>query len=104
MFLAVLIKTVIDVQADPEADPPVSEESHIEVEQTFLENAATQVAANLAAGLSIEYYDIQFNGAQLQATLHPVSLKATPRVSGPTTEVAEIEAAGQDVGSAVVPV
>jgi hypothetical protein len=112
VFLVVTKKKVIDVPADPGAVPPVVEVSHLEVDQVYIEVSAEQVTRNLEAiadnpdpdGADADYYNIQHNGAQLQTTIHPTQLKATPRAPGPALEIAEIEANGQDVGSAIVEV
>jgi hypothetical protein len=116
MFLAVLKKTIIDVPFQAEivedlvADPPVvgvpevSEESHLEANKVYIEDSGAQVAKNLEAGLPIDYYNISFNGVQLNASLQPVSVKGGARASAPDREVVEIEAGGEDVGSAVVEV
>jgi hypothetical protein len=116
MFLAVLKIIVIDVPFQAEivedlvANPPVvgvpevPEESHLEVDNTYIESSAEQVAKNLEAGLPIDYYNISYNGAQLNAALQPVSVKGGARASAPGREIVEIEAGGQDIGSAVVDV
>lgn len=103
-FLVVMIRKVIDTPADPTAVPPVQEVSHDEVERVYIEDSATQVAINVEAGLAMDVYQVQFNGAQLQATLHPVTVKGGPRASAPNREVVEIEANGTVIGSAVVEV
>jgi hypothetical protein len=77
----------------------------LEVSKTFIENDPTTVAVNLENAVpNLDYYQIEFNGAQLQATLHPVNIKAGPRTAAPAREVVEIEANGQNVGSAVIEV
>lgn len=126
-FLVVRKKTVVDqafVAAVPEVPevlapdgvtvvqefvPGVAEVpllTHLEVEGAYLEDSAAQVALNLEnnATPDADYYQLQFNGAQLQATLHPVSLKVGPRAPAPAREVVEIVAGGQDAGSAIVEV
>lgn len=129
-FLAVTKKTVVDqpfVAADPgrpaeidpdtgvelsPAVPPTPEQpliTHEEVDRSYIEDDAEQVARNLEAdaqgnGPGIDYYHLSFTGAQLQASLQPVNLKAGPRTAAPAREVVEIEAGGQDVGSAIVEV
>ncbi len=120
-FLAVKKKTVVDqpfVAAQPEVldtdgvtviTPAVPEQplvTHEEVDRAYVEDNAEQVAINLANdadgnGPNLDYYHIQFNGSNLIATLHPVSLKAGPRAAAPAREVVEVEAGGQDVGSGV---
>jgi hypothetical protein len=77
----------------------------LEVAKTFIENDPKTVIQNLENAVpNLDYYQIAFNGAQLQAALHPVNLKAGPRTPGPAQEVVEIQANGQDIGSAVVEV
>lgn len=112
-FLAVTQKKVIDVEfqaeivEDLDANPPiagapeVAEVSHQEVDQTYVEDSAAQIAKNLNDDRGIEYYGIRFN-PQLKPQLHEVKLKGGARASGPSTEIVEIEADGVDVGSAVV--
>ena len=117
MFLAVLKRKVIDVPFQAEivedlaANPPivgipeVAEVSHLELAKTFIENDAGAVVRNLESNIeNLDYYAITFNGAPLNAVLQPVTIKAGPRTSGPAREVVEIEAGGQDVGSAVIEV
>ena len=103
-YLIVRKRKVIDTPADPTATPPVAEVSHEEVISPYIEDAVAQVAANISAGLLMDAYLLQFNGVTLQATLHPVTLKAGPRTPAPDREFVEIEANGQVVGSAVVEV
>ena len=119
MFLVVMKKTIVDqpfvaeVIEDLNVDPPIAAAAeiplvtHDEVAGTYIEEDAAQVAMNLEAddngtGRGFDYYQLQFNGAQLQATLHPVTLTPGPRSAAPAREVAEIQANGQDVGSAIV--
>ena len=117
MFLAVLKRKVIDVPFEAEivedlaAVPPiagvpeVAEVSHLEVAKTFIENDSETVAINLENNVSnLDYYYISFNGAPLNAVLQPVSVKTGVRASAPDREIIEIQAGGQDVGSAVVEV
>jgi len=115
-FLAVQIRTVIDTPenpgdpGDPTATPPVPPTpptpavTHEEVDNTFLETDVATIIRNLENPPEnrIEYYEVQFNGPTFQATLHPVNLKAGPRTTAPAREIAEIEAAGQVVGSTTV--
>lgn len=111
-FLAVQKREVVDVPGDPgdpTATPPVPPtpaQTHEEIKNAWVESSAEQIAINLADdadgdGPGIDYYHLQFNGAGLVATLHPVTLKAGPRQPAPTREVVEIEADGSDVGSGV---
>ncbi len=114
MFLAISLKTVVDVAAveevleDLTATPPVvgvaavPAVTHEEVGQVYIEDDTTQIAKNIAIDLGINYYDIKFN-AQLKPSLKEVREKAGVRVSGPATEVIEIEDEdGTSVGSATV--
>lgn len=127
-FLAVEISTIVDtpfspaVPAVPEvlapdgvtvvepAVPAVPEQplvSHEEVTRTWVEKDAGTVVRVLEQGSPkpgrrYEYYQIQFNGTTFQATLHPVSIKAGVRQAAPAREVVEIQANGQDVGSAIM--
>ena len=106
MFLGVLKVKVIDVEADPSAEPPVVEVSHLEVAKYFLEDAPAQVAINLEGpqAAMFDYYEVQSNGAQLQTIIHPVTVKGGPRAAGKVFEIVEIVANGQGVGSAEVEV
>lgn len=116
MFLAVVRVKVIDVPFQAEivedltANPPVvgspevSEESHEEISNIFLEDASAQIAKNLAAGLLMDYYEIDTAPITFAVTLHPVSLKAGPRATAPDREIVEIEASGKVIGSAVMEV
>ena len=121
-FLVVVKKTVVDQAFEPAipeviedltAVPPIAGSpavpevpliTHEEVDKVYVETDAGTVARVLAEGNHplMEFYQIQFNGVSLQATLHPVTLKAGPRTIAPAREVAEIQANGQDAGSAVV--
>lgn len=111
-FLAVQIRTVIDTPedpGDPTATPPVPPTpavTHEEVDNTYLETDVTTIIRNLENPPEnrIEYYEVQFNGPTFQATLHPVNLKAGPRAAAPAREIAELEANGQTVGSAILEV
>jgi hypothetical protein len=126
-FLVVMKKTVVDqpfIEAQPGVDevlapdgvtvvepaiPAVPEQplvTHEEFDRAYVENDAATVAKNLAEGLTptYDYYQIQLSGPNLQATLHPVTLKSGPRTAAPAREVVEIEAGGQGVGSVVVEV
>ena len=101
-FLAILKVKVIDVSANPSSRPPIQEQSHFEVMSTTIEKSAEVAARNMSDGAMVDYYEIQLQGPQLVATLHPVTLKTTPRAAGPETEFAVIRANGQDVGQALV--
>jgi hypothetical protein len=124
-FLVVVKKTVVDqkfVAAQPEIPeelapdgntvvqefvPAVPEQpliTHEEVERSYIENDAATIARNLDGNLRPEYdyYAINYNGTNLQATLQPVTIKAGPRATAPTREIIELEAGGQDVGVAIV--
>lgn len=123
-FLAVTKRTVVDqpfVAAQPEVldedgvtviTPAVPEQpliTHEEVDRPYIEDDAATVARNLEAdaqgsGPGIDYYHLSFNGPALNASIQPVVLKAGPRASAPAREIVEIEAGGQDVGSAIVEV
>jgi hypothetical protein len=111
------IPAVMDNTVDPPVEitpavPAVPEQpliEHDEINNVYVERDAALVAQHLAAdargdGPGIEYYHISFNGAQLQASLQPVNLKAGPRTQAPAREIVEIEAGGQDLGSAIVEV
>ena len=85
MFLAVL---------NPDSSNP----------KVFIEENAETVAVNLEAAVpDLEYYHISVVG-QGNVTIQPVNVKAGPRTSAPAREIVEIEAGGQDVGSAIVEV
>ena len=90
-----------EVPVDPQ-DPQGPQQQV--VRNTYIETNIEQIVRNLNSGQQplVDYYKIQFNGEQLQTTLHPVNLKAGPRAPGRTLEVAEAEVAGQVVGSAEV--
>ena len=67
----------------------------------FIESKAEDVAENLALiedgePLNLEYWNIK-DGANL--SLQKVTLKSGPRSAGVATELVEIEAGGEDVGS-----
>ncbi len=67
----------------------------------FIENNAEDVAENLARiedgeVLNLEYWNVK-DGANL--SLQKVTLKSGARSAGAATEVVEIEAGGEDVGS-----
>jgi hypothetical protein len=80
------------------------------VESIYIEPAAEQVTQNLEAdadgvGPNIDYYSIQVGPApNFPVSTPPVTLKGGARAPGPATEIAVIEANGQDLGSAVVEV
>lgn len=132
-FLVVVEKTVVDqpfiaavpeVPAVPEvlasdgttvlqpaipAIPAVAEVpmvTHQEIDGTYIEDSAEQVAKNLlddeaGTGRNYRYYEIRFNAA-LMPQLHAVRLKPGPRAPAPAREVVTIEADGQDSGSVIV--
>lgn len=70
-------------------------------EQIFLEDSEETMTRNLNDSQNIDYYQINVVG-QGNVNLNPVNLKGGPRDPGPNTEVAVIEAGGQDIGSAIV--
>lgn len=69
--------------------------------QVFLENDSKAVALSLASGNPTDYFLIRIVGQAV--TLQPVTLKPGPRADGQAMEIAEIQAAGNIVGSAEVP-
>lgn len=80
------------------------------VDRMYIEEDAEVVTRNLESkddtgSPLIDYYEIQVGPApNFPVSTHPVTLKAGPRTPGPGTEIAEIEANGQDLGSAIVQV
>lgn len=80
------------------------------VDRIFIEDDSEVVTRNLESKAEtgaplVDYYQINVGPApNFPVSTHPVTLKGGPRAAGPATEVAEVEANGQDVGSAVVPV
>ena len=103
-FLAVVMEKVIDVSANPSSTPPIQEQSHLELVTMGIEKSTELITRNLNDERTIDYYEIQLSGPNLNASIHPVSLKTTPRDPGPESEFAVIQANGQDVGSALVKV
>jgi hypothetical protein len=103
-FLIITKVKVIDVPASP-GPPPVAEVSHLEVNQAYVEDAATQVAINLELPVpNMDAYRLSFNGPDLNASIQPVTIKGGARAPGTGREIVEIEAGGNTVGSAEVEV
>lgn len=70
----------------------------------FVTDDAAEVTRNLERmadgdALNLEYWKVKDG---VNVSLNPVSIKGGPRASAPAREIAEIEAGGEDVGSAEV--
>lgn len=109
-FLAVTKKTVVDTPAQPEVldtdgvtviTPAVAAVTHEEVDQLYIEDAAAQVAINMANNVGIDYYSIKVNPTTLKPTLRTVREKG--RTAAPAKEVVTIEDQdGVELGSGMV--